>query len=46
MCDSPIRKPDCETTYGIPKIPAPIIVPMNVAVAAENFDIFTSFWKQ
>ena len=30
---APIKKPDWATTYGIPNIPAPTIVPIKVAAA-------------
>src|SRR3990167_9199056 len=31
--NEPYQKPDLETTYGIPKIPAPTIVPISVVIA-------------
>ena len=33
----PTRKPDFAKTYGRPRIPAPIIVPVSVNVVAQNF---------
>ena len=35
--NNPTRKPDFENTYGRPRIPAPMIVPVSVNVAAQNF---------
>ena len=34
---SPIRKPDFANTYGSPRIPAPMIVPVRVKAVAQNF---------
>ena len=33
----PARKPDFAKTYGSPRIPAPMIVPVRVNVVAQNF---------
>lgn len=33
----PARNPDWAKMYGRPRIPAPIIVPVSVKVAAQNF---------
>jgi len=33
----PARKPDFAKMYGSPRIPAPIMVPLNVNVVAQNF---------
>jgi len=33
----PARNPDFANMYGSPNIPAPIIVPVNVKVVAQNF---------
>jgi len=35
--NSPMSQPDFAKTYGSPKIPAPIIVPVRVNVVAQNF---------
>lgn len=32
----PARKPDLAKMYGRPRIPAPMIVPLNVNVVAQN----------
>ncbi len=40
---TPIRKPDFAKTYGRPRIPAPMIVPVSVKVVAQNF-LFIDFF--
>jgi len=35
--NKPTKNPDFAKTYGRPRIPAPIIVPVNVNVVAQNF---------
>jgi len=34
---SPAKNPDFAKTYGRPRIPAPMIVPLRVNVVAQNF---------
>ena len=40
--NSPTRNPDCAKMYGRPRIPAPMIVPVKVNVAAQNFLLILS----
>ena len=41
MINNPVRKPAIATTYGIARIPAPIVIPTKVAIASREcfFDI-------
>jgi len=39
---TPTRNPDFAKTYGSPSMPAPMVVPVRVNTAAQNF-LFTIF---